>query len=133
MPATTVVAVAATASAGPFPERTAPTTPFTGEFGRVACCRVERLRGFAVLRDEAVVREVPEPLRLRLVVLFRLAVRPPDEDRLVRDCGFLLAIRSPSFRVRRLRTRTRTGCTETPANACCKNAAARRSVPVLTR
>jgi hypothetical protein len=92
MPATTVVAVAATASAGPFPERTAPTTPFTGEFGRLACCRVERLRGFAVLRDEAVVREVPEPLRLRLVVLFRLAVRPPDEDRLVRDCGFLLAI-----------------------------------------
>jgi hypothetical protein len=77
MPATTVVAVAAAASAGPFPERTAPTTPFTGEFCRVACCRVERLRGFAVLR---------------LVVLFRLAVRPPDEDRLVRDCGFLLAI-----------------------------------------
>lgn len=132
MPATTVVAVAAAASAGPFPERTAPTTAFTGEFGRVACCRVERLRGFTVLRDEAVVRELREPLLLRLVVLFRLAVRPPDEDRLVRDCGFLLAI-SPSFRVRRLRTRTRTRCRETPAKAYCKNAPPRRGVSVLRR
>ena len=93
--------MAAAASAGPFAERTAPTTFLTVDFDCVGCRRLELWRGLAllraedVLRAEAVVR--PELERARLVVPFRLLVRRPDADRLARDCGFLLAmVRLPS-------------------------------------
>jgi hypothetical protein len=48
----------------------------------------------------------------RLAVPFRLLVRPPDADRLARDCGFLLAIVClPSLW--RVRTGTRSACPKT--------------------
>jgi hypothetical protein len=71
----------------------------TVDFGCVGWRRADRLRGFAVPRDDDdVFRPEPEAARLRLLVPFRLLVRPPDADRVARDCGFLLAIvRLPSM------------------------------------
>jgi hypothetical protein len=65
----------------------------TVDFGCVGCRRPDPLRGFAGVRDDDVVfRPDPEAARLRLLVPFRLPVRPPDADRVARRCGFLLAI-----------------------------------------